>query len=388
MGEDWHDAGFGLYVHWPYCEAKCPYCDFNSHVARWIDHDAWQACYISQLEHFAKHLPDRKLKSIYFGGGTPSLMKPNTVEAVIATAHRLWGFENQIEITLEANPSSVEKAKFLDFQLAGVNRVSLGVQALNDTDLRRLGRVHSASEARSAIDIAMNVFDRMSFDLIYGRQDQTLEAWSDELDAALSIGSTHLSLYHLTIEQGTAFGDRYAIGKLKGLPDDDLSADMFDLTRAKCKDNGFLNYEVSNFAKNGDLSLHNTLYWSYGDYLGIGPGAHGRLTINGQKYATDAILRPDVWLTDSAAETGKETNMVLLTDQEQAVEMLVMGLRTSTGVNKARLDAKSSNILDMTQVAELVSSNHITIDQDTIIVTDQGRPLLDHILNKIIKTNT
>lgn len=223
MTDDWRHGGFGLYVHWPFCEAKCPYCDFNSHVVRKIDQKAWVRAYIAELDRVALETPDRVLNSIYFGGGTPSLMDPDTVAAVIETAQSHWSGANDIEITLEANPSSVEAGKFQAFKQAGVNRISMGIQALNDTDLRRLGRIHSVSEARAAFDIARSCFDRVSFDLIYARQDQTLEQWQTELNSALSMAIDHLSLYQLTIEQGTAFADRYAVGKLRGLPTDDLS---------------------------------------------------------------------------------------------------------------------------------------------------------------------
>lgn len=224
MAEDWENGGFGLYIHWPYCEAKCPYCDFNSHVVRSIDHNAWRVAYLSELERTASETKGRVLHSVFFGGGTPSLMEPDVVGDIMAAIKRLWPTANDLEVTLEANPSSVEAGRFKAFRDAGINRVSMGVQALNDADLKRLGRIHTAQDAMNAFEIARTVFDRVSFDLIYGRQDQTLDQWEAELNQALNLAIDHISLYQLTIEQGTAFGDRYNIGKLRGLPSEDLGA--------------------------------------------------------------------------------------------------------------------------------------------------------------------
>ena len=276
MIEDWRHGGFGLYIHWPFCEAKCPYCDFNSHVSRRIDQSQWCKAYLRELDRVGALTQGRVLDSVYFGGGTPSLMAPETVRAILDHVQRTWPMRNDPEITLEANPSSVEVGRFRAFSEAGVNRVSLGVQALNDTDLNRLGRLHTVQEARQAFDIARNQFDRVSFDLIYARQDQSLTAWSQELTEALSMAVDHLSMYQLTIEQGTAFGDRYSRGRLTGLPDDDVSADMYEVTQEVCEKAGLPAYEVSNHARPGSASRHNMIYWQYGDYIGIGPGAHGR----------------------------------------------------------------------------------------------------------------
>ncbi|MEM8539192.1 MAG: radical SAM family heme chaperone HemW, partial [Pseudomonadota bacterium] len=275
MREDWEYGGFGLYLHWPFCEAKCPYCDFNSHVVRSIDQQAWADAYLSEIDRIGTETDGRVLRSVFFGGGTPSLMAPEIVDAILTRVRATWPIANDIEITLEANPTSVEAGRFAAFRDAGVNRVSMGVQALNDKDLRALGRLHTAAEAMLAFDIARNVFDRVSFDLIYARQGQSLSAWRNELNAALSLAVDHLSLYQLTIEEGTAFGARYAAGKLRDLPDDDLSADMYALTQEVCAARGFDGYEVSNHARQGAESAHNQIYWRYGDYAGIGPGAHG-----------------------------------------------------------------------------------------------------------------
>ena len=276
MAEDWRNGGFGLYVHWPFCQAKCPYCDFNSHVSTKIDQNAWVRAYLSELRRVAHELPDRVLSTIYFGGGTPSLMHPDTVASIIEAARSHWSFANDIEITLEANPGSVEVARFAGYRDAGVNRISMGIQALNDTDLRRLGRIHKVSEARTAFDIAQSCFDRVSFDLIYARQGQSLNDWKAELIQGLSMASTHVALYQLTIEDGTAFGDRFARGTLRDLPSDDLSADMYLLTQDICAEHSMHSYEVSNYARPGSESKHNLIYWRYGDYAGVGPGAHGR----------------------------------------------------------------------------------------------------------------
>ncbi|MEM9551751.1 MAG: radical SAM family heme chaperone HemW, partial [Pseudomonadota bacterium] len=277
--DDWRNGGFGLYIHWPFCEAKCPYCDFNSHVVRDIDQSRWAEAYRQEIERAAAETQGRVLSTVFFGGGTPSLMHPDTVASVLDAVRRAWPMVNDPEITLEANPGSVEAHRFAGYRDAGVNRISMGVQALNDRALKRLGRIHSAADARAAFDIARRCFDRVSFDLIYARQDQTLSDWRRELDEALSMAVDHLSLYQLTIEDGTAFADRYRAGGLRGLPADDLSADMYAVTQEVCAEHGLSGYEVSNHARAEAESRHNLIYWRYGDYVGIGPGAHGRVTL-------------------------------------------------------------------------------------------------------------
>ncbi len=282
LAEDWQQGGFGFYVHWPFCASKCPYCDFNSHVSAEIDESRWVRAYLREIDRYAAEVPERVLTSIFFGGGgTPSLMAPDTVSAILERIRAHWPVANDLEVTLEANPGSVEAGRFRGYADAGVNRVSVGVQALNDADLRRLGRLHTVEEALAALEIARNTFERVSFDLIYARQGQTLEEWRAELSGALEFAADHLSLYQLSIEPGTAFGDRYDAGKLRGLPDEDLSAEMYLLTQEMCETAGFHAYEVSNHAKPGAESRHNQIYWRYGDYAGIGPGAHSRLTVDG-----------------------------------------------------------------------------------------------------------
>jgi putative oxygen-independent coproporphyrinogen III oxidase len=287
---------FGLYVHWPFCQAKCPYCDFNSHVSSGIDHQKWSSAYISEIKRVSAETGPRILRSVFFGGGTPSLMEPATVAAILDAARAAWTCANDIEITLEANPTSIEASRFQAFRDAGINRVSVGIQALNDTDLKRLGRLHTAAEARVAFDVARSTFSRVSFDLIYARQEQTPDQWRRELREALDMAADHLSLYQLTIEPGTAFADRFAKGSLRGLPSEDAAADMFDITQEMCADVGLHAYEISNHARPGAESRHNLIYWRGGDWAGIGPGAHGRLTLNGRRWSTETELAPALWL--------------------------------------------------------------------------------------------
>ena len=382
LSADWQDAGFGLYVHWPFCQSKCPYCDFNSHVAAQIDHDAWNRAYLGEIERIGAFTPGRNLRSIYFGGGTPSLMRPQTIEAIIAAAQQVWQFDNDIEITLEANPSSVELSRFRAYQLAGVNRVSLGVQALDTDDLRALGRLHSVAEARAAIATAATVFGRYSFDLIYARQNQTLQGWRDELAGALELRADHMSLYQLTIEPGTAFGDRFALGKLPGLPVEDLAADMFELTQEMMISAGLEPYEVSNHARPGHASRHNLIYWNGGDYAGIGPGAHGRLTLDARRYATDTPLAPARWL-EMASAGAAENPMQPLSSIDQANEALMMGLRTAQGVQLARINALQNEDF-FRKINELADFGVIELSATHLRATQAGRPILNELLRQLM----
>ncbi len=381
MAEDWEAGGFGIYIHWPFCEAKCPYCDFNSHVAKTIDHQAWQRAYTDEIAKAGAETPGRVVKSIFFGGGTPSLMRPETVEAVIRDIRSTWPVANDLEVTLEANPSSVEADRFAAYRDAGVNRVSLGVQSLIDRDLQGLGRLHTAAEARKALDIAIDTFERVSFDLIYGRQDQTLGDWEAELKTALSLPVDHLSLYQLTIEAETAFGARYRAGKLPGLPDDDFGADLYQLTQELCGAAGMRAYEVSNHAKDGAESRHNKIYWQYGDYLGIGPGAHGRLTVNGKRYATEHTRAPGHWL-DGDRECVREP----LTQTEQAEEFLMMGLRLRDGIDRNRYRALAGRDLPQHAVSELEDQGLLDVSEDRITITNQGFILINEILRQLLAT--
>lgn len=383
MTDDWQNGGFGLYVHWPFCEAKCPYCDFNSHVARKIDESAWVRAYISEIERYAAETPGRVLNTIFFGGGTPSLMAPDTVAAIIDAARCHWPASNDTEITLEANPGSVEAGRFTGYRDAGVNRVSMGVQALNDTDLRRLGRIHTVSEARAAFDIARRCFDRVSFDLIYARQDQTLSDWRSELAEALSMAVDHLSLYQLTIEEGTAFGDRRARGRLNGLPADEDAADMYLATQDICEARGMPAYEVSNHAPPGSESRHNLIYWRYGDYVGIGPGAHGRLTIGEQKYATETPLNPDLWLgcvRNGSGEAGREA----LSRRDQAQEYIMMGMRLTEGLDVERFTHLSGSQLAEEKLAQLIDIGMVETDGTRVWATRDGRAVLNAVIREFL----
>jgi oxygen-independent coproporphyrinogen-3 oxidase len=382
LAEDWQQGGFGLYIHWPFCEAKCPYCDFNSHVSRSIDQTAWKAAYLEELTHAAGQTQGRVLGSVFFGGGTPSLMDPGTVAAMIEKIRQLWPVANDLEITLEANPGSVEAGRFAAYRAAGVNRVSLGIQALTNRDLQRLGRIHTAKEAIAAFDIARGQFERVSFDLIYARQDQSLSDWRSELETALSLAIDHLSLYQLTIEQGTAFGDRYRAGRLRGLPDEDLGADMFALTQDICAAHGMPAYEVSNHARDGAWSRHNVIYWRYGDYVGIGPGAHGRLTLNGQRFATECPKQPQSWL--SAAAGQRHLAATRLSRADQASEFLLMGLRMRDGIDLDRYERLAGSALSPERIAELMDLGMLRRDGPRLIVTDAGFMVLNAVIAKLL----
>lgn len=383
LPEDWTHGGFGLYIHWPFCEAKCPYCDFNSHVSREIDQKRWREAYLAEIDRVGALTKGRILRSVFFGGGTPSLMDPDTVAAILDRVQRTWQTTNDIEITLEANPGSVEAGRFAAYRQGGVNRVSMGIQALNDVDLKRLGRIHTVKEARAAFDVARANFDRISFDLIYARQDQTLAAWKSELTEALSMAVDHLSAYQLTIEAGTAFGDRYARGKLRGLPHDDLAADMFEATQEICDAHGMPAYEVSNHAKPGSESRHNLIYWGYGDYVGIGPGAHGRLTLGGTKYATEARKNPASWLTDVDQGSGDWVKDAL-SRRDQASELVMMGLRVTTGVTLERFERLNGAPLAVDKIEPLIASGHLVMENQQVRTTLAGRMVLNTLLTEVL----
>lgn len=383
MIEDWQNGGFGIYIHWPFCQAKCPYCDFNSHVAREIDQSRWLRAYLSEIDRYADLCGGRPLTSIFFGGGTPSLMNPDVVHSILERIRSRWAMSNNAEITLEANPGSVDAERFSGYSQAGVNRVSMGIQALNNQDLRLLGRIHSVEEAKSAFDIARAQFDRVSFDLIYARQNQTLADWQSELREALSMAIDHISLYQLTIEQGTAFADRYDRGGLKGLPADDLAADMYEATQDICGAAGMLAYEVSNHARPGAESLHNCVYWRYGDYIGIGPGAHGRLTLNGKKHATEAYSNPTKWL--DLSDSGRtESHFAPLLSQDQGNEYLMMGLRLQEGISISRLENLAKRPLNAAQLSYLQDIGMITLRGDALSVSKKGRMVLNTVIQELL----
>ena len=372
--------GLGLYVHWPFCQAKCPYCDFNSHVVSKIDQNAWVSAYVSEIERLGSETGGRVLDSVFFGGGTPSLMAPETVEAILGAARSVWRPSNDMEITLEANPTSVEAGKFRAFREAGINRVSVGLQALNDQDLKALGRLHSADEGRRAFDVARETFERVSFDLIYARQNQSLEAWRKELTEALSLAADHISLYQLTIEAGTAFAERFARGGLRGLPDEDVAADMYELTQDMTAAAGLFGYETSNHAVPGAESRHNLIYWKNGDWAAIGPGAHGRLTLGADRFATEAPKAPGAWLNAVRAGEGQE-NRTALTPEEVREERVMMGLRLRQGIatnDDAELIDKVSNINKLTENALLEHAG------GRLRLTRAGRPLLNAVLRELL----
>lgn len=375
-----------LYVHWPFCVSKCPYCDFNSHVRESVDQAVWRDALLADLRYEAALLPGRRVSSIFFGGGTPSLMPPATVAAVIAEADALWGLADDCEITLEANPNSVEVANFAALASAGVNRVSIGVQSFDPQVLGFLGRAHSGDEARRAIAAAQAHFARVSFDLIYARPGQSVGAWEAELAGALAFGTGHLSLYQLTIEPGTRFATLAAKGALT-IPDGDAAADLFDATQASTRAAGLPRYEVSNHARPGEESRHNLTYWRYGDYAGIGPGAHGRRLAQ----ATERHKKPENFLS-AVTRNGQGLKVEAdLPPQELATEAMLMGLRLTEGVDLARVEARSGlareSFVDGGAVARLATQGLMVQEGDRLTVTDAGILLLDSILSEVVRTS-
>jgi putative oxygen-independent coproporphyrinogen III oxidase len=372
-----------LYIHWPFCVSKCPYCDFNSHVRDGVDIAQWKAALLADMAHEAALLPGRTLGSIFFGGGTPSLMPPALVQSLIDQAGRHWRFADDIEITLEANPSSVESARFADLALAGVNRVSLGLQALDDDVLAFLGRAHSVTEALAALDIAQDRFARVSFDLIYARPGQSLADWERELTRALGFGTGHLSLYQLTIEPGTRFETLVRRGDLVPA-DDDHCADLFDLTRQITAAAGLPAYEISNHARIGEQSRHNLTYWRYGDYAGIGPGAHGRRG----NMATERHRKPENYLSAIIRNGNGLSVERPLEPETQAMEALLMGLRLAEGLDLERVAARSgiaqSALIDDVATDRLIGLGFVQREGQQITVTPQGMPLLDAILAEVV----
>ncbi|MEH6756174.1 MAG: radical SAM family heme chaperone HemW [Parasphingorhabdus sp.] len=376
-------APLALYIHWPFCVSKCPYCDFNSHVREQTDVAAWKTALLADMAHEAALTTGRPLSSIFFGGGTPSLMPPSLVAELINKAERHWGFAENIEITLEANPSSVEAARFIDLAQAGVNRVSLGLQSLDNQTLQFLGRAHDVKEGLAALDVAQKAFDRVSFDLIYARPDQSLDSWQQELERALSFGTDHLSLYQLTIEPGTRFETLVRTGALVPA-DDDHCADMFELTQDLTRNAGLPAYEISNHARAGQESRHNLTYWRYEDYVGIGPGAHGRRL----NTATERHKKPENFLSAVDRNSNGLKVEQALSPQTRAMEALMMGLRLAEGVDLVALQDKTglavSTMLDIGEIAKLSTLDLVHQHDDRLTVTPKGMPLLDAILPKII----
>ena len=372
---------FGVYVHWPFCAAKCPYCDFNSHVHRGaFDEAGYVEAYRQEIAWMARQAPDRKVQSIFFGGGTPSLMDPRSVGAILDAIASHWEIDRNVEITLEANPTSVEAERFRGYRAAGVNRVSLGVQSLREGPLAELGRRHTVDEAVAAVRVAQSIFERSSFDLIYARPRQTLDDWRDELTEALWLARGHLSLYQLTIEMGTRYYDLFNAGKLK-MPYEDLSADFYELTQELTRDAGLPAYEISNHAVPGQESRHNLLYWRYGEYAGVGPGAHGRLLINNQRHATAAEKLPFDWQKRVMTRGHGLVTDDILTWEEEGDELLVMGLRLREGIDPRRFSRISGRQISERQINELKAIGFVeTLPNGFIRVTDKGWPVLDAVV--------
>ena len=380
-------GGFGLYVHWPFCQSKCPYCDFNSHVRETVDQERWRAALVREIEHFADVAPTRPLDAIFFGGGTPSLMPPETVEAVIAAARRRWGFTNRIEITLEANPGSVEAGRFQGYRDAGVDRVSLGVQALDDAALRFLGRRHDVAEALAALETARRAFDRYSFDLIYARPGQTLAGWRDELARALDLAGGHLSVYQLTIEPGTGFHGAVARGAFTPM-DDDAAAALYEATQDMLAAAGLPAYEISNHAAPGNESRHNLIYWRAGDWAGVGPGAHGRLATAAGRTAFRQTRTPEAWLAKVEAAGHATAERQPIAPDDVAVEALMMGLRLVEGVDRGRFLSQTGRdvtaAVDPRGLERLVEAGFLALDEDRLAATAAGRQRLNAVLAMLL----
>jgi len=372
---------FAVYVHWPFCLSKCPYCDFNSHVRHGgVDESRFLRAFASELAAAAERTPGRTVSTIFFGGGTPSLMQPATVQAILDTIAKHWSVAADVEVTLEANPTSVEATRFHGYRAAGVNRVSLGVQALDDAALKELGRLHSAKEALDAVAIARSIFERYSFDLIYARPRQTLQSWGAELKRAIAEAAEHLSLYQLTIEPETSFFGLHKAGKLV-LPDEDLARDLYDLTQSICAAAGLPAYEISNHARPGAECRHNLVYWRGHDYAGVGPGAHGRLTIEGRRYATETEKRPEAWLARVESQGHGLIVDEKLTAGEQADELLLMGLRLTEGIDLSRYTALAGRTLDPARLSFLRDGGAIEVTESgRLRVTPSGFPLLDAVV--------
>ncbi|MEM6604088.1 MAG: radical SAM family heme chaperone HemW [Pseudomonadota bacterium] len=372
---------YALYIHWPFCLAKCPYCDFNSHVFRGTDETSWRYAYKAEMEFYKKHFDIGHIATIFFGGGTPSLMSPKLVNDILQDAEKIFGFATHIEISLEANPTSAEAQKFKDYRDAGITRLSMGIQALNDPDLKRLGRTHDSAEAIKAFEIAKTYFDNLSFDLIYARQNQTVSEWEKELKQAADLAVDHISLYQLTIEQDTPFAAWYKRGKIS-IPDDETAEEMYFLTSRVLEDQGYDHYEISNFARQSKECQHNKRYWMYKPYIGIGPGAHGRILDKNQMVATIIEKDPKIYLqhvlkTEKPAFTTREP----LSYAEMDLEYILMGLRINDGINIA---SPKEMKLNEGKISDFCKSGHLFRDHYHLSATRFGRPILNHIISEII----
>lgn len=375
---------FGVYVHWPFCAAKCPYCDFNSHVRTAIDEASWVDGILAELDWVAQNQTHRPVvETVFFGGGTPSLMDGQSVGRVLQQIAALWPMANDVEITLEANPASADAARFADYRAAGVNRVSLGVQTLNDIDLKKLGRLHDAAEAQAALKLAMANFDRVSLDLIYARPDQTETQWRAELKEALAFGTDHLSLYQLTIEPETPYALLHRSGQLQ-IPDDDLAVNLYEATQELTGAAGLPAYEISNHARPGQKSRHNLIYWRYGDYAGVGPGAHGRLSLNGGRIATAAIKLPERWRDTVGKQGHGFAELTPISNDEAAREHLLMNLRLAKGLDLAAYEQRWGVRPDAAKIAALTEQGFLSLDGPVLRVTPAGRLLLNRVIEEIL----
>jgi oxygen-independent coproporphyrinogen-3 oxidase len=370
-------------VHWPFCASKCPYCDFNSHVRHGpVDQERFLAAFRREIGHTAARIPGRMVTSVFFGGGTPSLMRPETVGAILDAIGGAWSVDPDAEVTLEANPTSVEAGRFRGYRQAGINRVSLGVQALNDPDLRRLGRMHSVEEALAAVRIAASIFERHSFDLIYARPGQTPQAWGAELEQAIGHAVEHLSLYQLTIEPGTWFERLHAAGKI-AVPDEETGRALYDVTQEVCEKHGLPAYEISNHARPGAESRHNLLYWRYGEYAGIGPGAHGRLVTGNARLATSTEKHPETWLERVERDGHGIVEEEVLTAEAEGDEFLLMGLRLKEGIDARRYEAFAGRSLKESRVRNLAEEGLIRLDGARLAVTPKGFPVLNAVIAEL-----
>lgn len=377
-----------IYIHWPFCGSLCPYCDFNSHVAQTIDHDAWADAYISELRHWRSQLQERRITSIFWGGGTPSLMQPQIVEKVLNEIRKLWQTDENCEVTLEANPGSVEALKLKDFAHAGINRVSLGIQSMQDDALKFLGRKHSRVEALAALNVSRETFGRVSADFIYARAGQTVADWQNELDEILNLNLDHLSLYQLTIEPGTPFYMRAQKGE-QMTADADTAAEVFELTQTMCSAAGLPAYEISNHARIGEASRHNLTYWEYGDYLGIGPGAHGRVTLDGVKHATTTHRAPKIYLEKAAVHGHALHAPKKLSANDMLHEMLMMGLRLTSGIPKSRIefygDKKFDELFPQINLQPFLNEKLIWVNHDAMGATPEGAMKLNALTKALIE---
>jgi len=370
-----------IYIHWPFCKIKCPYCDFNSYRREAVDQTQWVEAYLKALELWFSRLDKRKIGSIFFGGGTPSLLDPNFVEFSLQKINKLWGINNDCEISLEANPNSISEVKFKRLKEIGINRVSVGVQSLSNKDLKSLGRDHSKDQALEAVEIVRKWFKNFNLDFIYGRQCQSTNMWENELSQIISLEAPHLSLYQLTIEENTNFYKLFKRDLLKGLPTKKIAAEMYDITKRLCEDGTYKQYETSNFARKGFRCKHNLSYWKYNDYIGVGPGAHGRIKISGKRYATEEEINPDIWLKNTVASTSSTPKIIPLDNRVVFEEKLIMNLRISKKIPISMFDHEKLQPV----VMNLKENNLIELKDNKIIMKKRGTKMLDYITRSLME---